>query len=487
MKYSMKRQFVFIFILLITSTILLCLLANSTLLEKYYINNKKNVLIKSYASINAASNAGDITSELYDIELQKIRDKYNINVLVLDSDSKMVKTTMIDQEFAIKHLLNNIFYGVNKEDILVDCKNYMIQIVTDGRTQTEYIEMGGMLDNGYFFILRSALESIQESVSISNRFMAYVGCIAIVVSILLVIGLANRITKPIMELAGISERMKHLDFNAKYTGNDRTEIAILGHNINEMSEALESTISELKTANNQLLKDIEKKDQIDEMRREFLSNVSHELKTPIALIQGYAEGLREGINDDAESREFYCDVIIDEAAKMNIMVRKLLTLNQLESGSEVVSMERFDITALIRNYISSSDILLKERDISVRMEDYEAIYVWGDEFKVEEVFMNYFTNAIHYAQGENIIDVKLRSTDQQVRISVFNTGAPIPQDSIGHIWEKFYKVDKARTREYGGSGIGLSIVKAIVESMNQKYGVVNYENGVEFWFTLDIA
>ena len=223
------------------------------------------------------------------------------------------------------------------------------------------------------------------------------------------------------------------------------------------------------------------------MRREFLSNVSHELKTPIALIQGYAEGLREGINDDAESREFYCDVIIDEAAKMNIMVRKLLTLNQLESGSEVVSMERFDITALIRNYISSSDILLKERDISVRMEDYEAIYVWGDEFKVEEVFMNYFTNAIHYAQGENIIDVKLRSTDQQVRISVFNTGAPIPQDSIGHIWEKFYKVDKARTREYGGSGIGLSIVKAIVESMNQKYGVVNYENGVEFWFTLDIA
>lgn len=487
MKYSMKRQFVFIFILLITSTILLCLLANSTLLEKYYINNKKNVLIKSYASINAASSAGDITSELYDIELQKIRDKYNINVLVLDSDSKMVKTTMIDQEFAIKHLLNNIFYGVNKEDVLVDNEGYMIQIVTDGRTQTEYIEMWGMLDNGYFFILRSALESIQESVSISNRFMAYVGFIAIIVSILLVIGLANRITKPIMELAGISERMKHLDFNAKYTGNDRTEIAILGHNINEMSEALESTISELKTANNQLLKDIEKKDQIDEMRREFLSNVSHELKTPIALIQGYAEGLREGINDDEESREFYCDVIIDEAAKMNIMVRKLLTLNQLESGSEVVSMERFDITALIRNYISSSDILLKERDISVRMEDYEAIYVWGDEFKVEEVFMNYFTNAIHYAQGENIIDVKLRSVDRQVRISVFNTGAPIPQDSIEHIWEKFYKVDKARTREYGGSGIGLSIVKAIMESMNQKFGVVNYENGVEFWFMLDVA
>lgn len=487
MRYSMKRQFVFIFTLVITGTILLCLLANNTLLEKYYINNKKNALIKAYASINEASSAGDITSELYDIELQKIRDKYNINVLVLDSDSRMVKTTMVDQEFAINHLLNNIFYGVSKEEILLEDNGYMIQIVTDVRMQTEYIEMWGMLDNGYFFILRSALESIQESVAISNRFMAYVGCIAIVVSILMVIGLSNRITKPIMELAGISERMKHLDFNVKYTGNDRTEIAVLGNNINEMSEALETTISELKTANNELLKDIEQKEQIDERRKEFLSNVSHELKTPIALIQGYAEGLREGINDDVESREFYCDVIIDEAAKMNAMVRQLLTLNQLESGSEIVNMERFDLTALIRNYIASSDILLRERTISVRMEDYEAVYVWGDEFKVEEVFMNYFTNAIHYAQGEKIIDVKLHRMGGQIKVSVFNTGIPIPAESIEHIWEKFYKVDKARTREYGGSGIGLSIVKAIMESMNQKYGVTNYENGVEFWFTLDIA
>ncbi|MEZ3506635.1 MAG: HAMP domain-containing histidine kinase [Lachnospiraceae bacterium] len=487
MKYSMKRQFVFIFVMLITGTILLCLLANSTLLEKYYINNKKNALIKAYRSINEASNAGDITSEFYDIELQKIRDKYNINVLVLDSDSRMIKATMVDQEFAIKHLLNNIFYGVNKEDVLLEADGYMIQIVMDVRMQTEYIEMWGMLDNGYFFILRSALEGIQESVAISNRFMAYVGCIAILVSILMVIGLSNRITRPIMELAGISERMKHLDFNAKYEGNDRTEISILGNNINEMSEALQTTISELKTANNELLKDIERKDQVDVMRKEFLSNVSHELKTPIALIQGYAEGLREGINDDEESREFYCDVIIDEAAKMNTMVKKLLTLNQLEFGNEVVNMERFNLVALIRNYIASSDILLKERNISVRMEDYGEIYVWGDEFKVEEVFMNYFTNAIHYAQEEKIIDVKLSQVGQQMKISVFNTGSPIPEESIEHIWEKFYKVDKARTREYGGSGIGLSIVKAIMESMNQQYGVINYENGVEFWFTLDLA
>ena len=176
---------------------------------------------------------------------------------------------------------------------------------------------------------------------------------------------------------------------------------------------------------------------------------------------------------------------MDESAKMNTMVKKLLTLNQLEFGNEVVNMERFDITALIKNYIASSDILLKQKGITVRMEDYEPVYVWGDEFRVEEVFMNYFTNAINYALREKVIDVKILCKDKKVRVSVFNTGNPIPEESLEHLWEKFYKVDKARTREYGGSGIGLSIVKAIMESMNQQYGVENYDKGVEFWFTLD--
>ena len=487
MKYSMKRQFAFLFITLITGTILLCLILNSTLLGTYYLNKKENALVSAYYSINAASNAGDITSEEYDIELRKICEKYNIQVLVADGKSEALKYSMNDPQIVLKRLLDNIFRGVDESGLLLSTDTYKMQLVQDDRTQTEYIEMWGLLDNGYLFMLRSALEGIRESVSLSNQFLTYAGGAAILVSIFLVIWLSNRVTKPILELADISERMKHLDFEAKYTGKDKTEIAILGNNINELSEALEETISELKTANNELLKDIERKDKVDERRREFLSNVSHELKTPIALIQGYAEGLKEEINDDAESREFYCDVIMDEAAKMNSMVKNLLTLNQLEAGNDVVNMERFDVTALIKNYIASSEILLRQKEISIRMEDYGPIYVWGDEFRVEEVFMNYFTNAINYAQKEKVIDVKVTRTKERVRISVFNTGEPIPQESVPHLWEKFYKVDKARTREYGGSGVGLSIVKAIMESMNQEYGVINYDNGVQFWFELDMA
>ena len=485
MKYSIKKQLAIIFTTLITGTILVCLILNTTLLENYYVNKKTKALERAYNSINAASKDGDIKTEQYDIELQKICGKYNINVVVADSDTKTIKASMNEPQLFINQLLNNIINGVDEDDVIRKTDNYEMQIVTDFRTQTEYIEMWGLLDNGYIFMIRSPLEGIQESVSISNHFLAYVGLGAILISTILVLWFSKRITKPILKLAEISERVKNLDFDAKYEGNEKTEIAVLGNNINEMSEALEETISELRTANNELKKDIEKKNQIDEMRKEFLSNVSHELKTPIALIQGYAEGLKEGINDDAESREFYCDVIMDESAKMNTMVKKLLTLNQLEFGNEVVNMERFDITALIKNYIASSDILLKQKGITVRMEDYGPVYVWGDEFRVEEVFMNYFTNAINYALLEKVIDVKILCKDKKVRVSVFNTGNPIPEESLGHLWEKFYKVDKARTREYGGSGIGLSIVKAIMESMNQQYGVENYDNGVEFWFTLD--
>ena len=213
--------------------------------------------------------------------------------------------------------------------------------------------------------------------------------------------------------------------------------------------------------------------------------MSHELKAPIAVIQGYAEGLKEGISEDEESKDFYCEVIMDEAAKMNNMVKKLLTLNQLEFGNDTVTLERFDITALVMTYLQSVELLCTQKGIRVQMREYPPIHVWADEFMVEEVFGNYFSNAMNHAALDKVIAVKLVLKEGKVRVSVFNSGHPIPEDSISHIWEKFDKVDKARTREYGGSGVGLSIVKAIMNAIHQEYGVKNYENGVEFWFELD--
>ena len=277
-----------------------------------------------------------------------------------------------------------------------------------------------------------------------------------------------------MELATLSQKMADLDFDAKYTSGGSNEIGVLGENFNRMSERLEQTISNLKEANYKLQKDIEQKEKRENMRSEFLGNVSHELKTPIALIQGYAEGLKEGVNDDPESREFYCEVIMDEAGKMNRMVKNLLALNQLEFGEDDVQFERFDITSLISGVLQSLDILIEQKEAQVIFRHKNPVYVWADEFKVEQVVRNYVNNALNHVDGE------------MAKITVFNTGTPIPEEDLPHVWEKFYKVDKARTREYGGNGIGLSIVKAIMDSFGKGYGAINHTNGVEFWFELDM-
>jgi signal transduction histidine kinase len=284
-----------------------------------------------------------------------------------------------------------------------------------------------------------------------------------------------------MELADISKRMTALDFDVKFESRGENEIDVLGEHVNLLSETLEKTISELKTANNELRRDIEHKEKIDEMRKEFLSNVSHELKTPLALIQGYAEGLKDGISDDPESNEYYLEVIMDEAKKMNTMVRKLLTLNEVEFGQDTVSMERFNVSEVIQGIAQSYVLFVEQKGGKLRLNIQNPLYVWSDELKIEEVISNYLSNACNHLDGDRVIEIKAEQKEDKVRISVFNTGKQIPEEDIGRIWEKFYKVDKAHTREYGGSGIGLSIVKAIMESLNGSYGVKNYINGVEFW------
>lgn len=485
MKYSIKQQIAGIFIAVMVGTIILVWFANSTFLEKYYISNKLHAIHTAYESLDNAVSGGSISSDEFDLELRRVCDMYNISVVVIDAQSNTIKSTSRDTDLLIRRLYDNVFQRDNKLEKIEDTDRYSLAVTTDQGMGTDYLEMWGVLDNGNLFLIRSPLESIRDSAKIANKFLAYIGIVVTLVSALLIWFVTTRITKPIMELKDISARMTNLDFEMHYKSRGKNEIDLLGEHMNQLSDTLEKTISELKTANNELQRDIEKKEEIDEIRKEFLANVSHELKTPIALIQGYAEGLKEGIHDDDESKDFYCDVIIDESGKMNNMVKKLLTLNQLEFGNDVITMERFDVVAMIHNFLQSAEILIQQNEVNVRMEQTEPIYVWADEFKTEEVIRNYFSNAMNHVKGDKIIDVKYTMLENKVRIGIFNTGDPIPEDSLPHLWEKFYKVDKARTREYGGSGVGLSIVKAIMDSMNQQYGVINYTNGVEFWIELE--
>ena len=487
MKHSIRRQITAIFIALLAFILGGVLLINSGFLVTYYLSHKTEELVRTYNDIDRTMQTGSVTSVLNTILVRTERG--NIDLVVLDSSGKAQISTMSQDDLRYNQMIGEILVrDIDSEDVLRRDNSF---IVYGSKTQgisgsdVEYLKMRGTFSDGSWFIMQSPLASIRESASLANRFLIYLGGVGIILGGVLIWLFSRRITQPVMQLAGLSQEMANLNFDARYTGSGRDEIGVLGSNFNKMSEQLEKTISELKRANNQLQMDIEQKEKIEEMRNEFLGNVSHELKTPIALIQGYAEGLKEGINDDPESREFYCDVIMDEADKMNHMVKNLLTLNQLEFGADEVQFERFDIVGLVRGVIASCEILIQQAGATVDFVADEKLDVWADEFKTEQVIRNYLTNAIHHAADEKRIEVRIRKEGKKAHISVYNSGRPIPEEDVPKLWDKFYKVDKAHTREYGGNGIGLSIVKAIMESFHQKYGVRNFDNGVEFWFELD--
>ena len=427
--------------------------------------------------------------------IRELRDRSNISLLLYDSESDQTLVSSARDVEVMRDRVRRYIVGHAgaKRDVLREYDNYMIQKTFDPLSKTFYLESWGFFsDNATIFIMTMSMESIHESAAISNRFLMFVGIVVILAGSILIYFITRHITMPIKRLSELSEKMSNLDFDARYETSRRSteEIDTLGNSMNVLSERLKTTIGELKEANAQLKKDIDEKVQIDEMRKEFIANVSHELKTPIALIQGYAEGLVEGMAEDKENRDYYCGVIMDEAGKMNRMVRQLLTLTALEFGGERLSVERFDLTELIASVISSSGVLLKQNELTVDFDGKEPVYVMGDEFKIEEVITNYLTNAIHHVGGgEKKIQIRIdhRRDGKEVCVEVFNTGNPIPDEALPNLWTKFYKVDKARPREYGGSGIGLSIVKAIMEMHHKACGVKNHENGVEFWFTLDTA
>jgi len=477
------------------------MLVNGFFLERYYIVKLQRTLEHAYQLIDEHVSEEGLDAAYFTGEFSQITTSSNMSLVVVNQDYEVLLSTRDGNSEIMSARIWGYNTGADVDDakVLREKEHYTIQQKEDTRMNMSFLEMWGELSSGYYFMMRIPMETIAANVRISNEFILYFSIAAVIVSIALIAWVSRRIASPIRELTTLSERMARLDFDAKYTSGGENEIGQLGEHFNQMSETLEQTISQLKSANNELQRDIERKTQIDDMRKEFLANVSHELKTPLALIQGYAEGLKECINDDEQSREFYCDVIMDEASKMNSMVRKLLTLNELEFGGEQPAMERFDITQLIDGKLSSIRILADQKQAALSYEGEKPVFVWGDELRIEEVLTNYLSNALNHVESADDasgggtaepggrITVSTVRKNGRVRISVFNTGNPIPEEDLDKIWVKFYKVDKARTREYGGSGVGLSIVKAIMDSLNGSYGAYNTEEGVVFWFELEEA
>lgn len=502
-KLKSVRIRLFLCLCIVVAIIVLFLIViNNVVLESFYLYSKTKNVKLAYEKINNYYNIIEqnpnaninIEDELNKISIKNDFDiliMNNKNILVFSSDKNLTSAVNKINEMILNNQNQNLINNrILANHIIYQDNNIAIRRIIDEKNSMNYIFLTGMLDTGDILYIRIQVASIEESVQISNRLLIFIGGISILIAGILASFISKKFTEPILELNDIAQNMSKLDFSKKYkTKNTDDEINNLGKSINTMSDKLESTIKQLRETNVELEKDIEEKSKIDEMRKQFISDVSHELKTPIALIQGYAEGLVENVNSDEESRKFYAEVILDEAGKMDSLVKQLLELMKLEYGKREFNNTNFDIIELINEVVRKCDVMLKENDIIVEFNNDKEVFVTADDFYIEQVVTNYFTNAIKHAKevnGEKKIIVNIEEKENnKVRISIFNTGENIPEIELDRIWKRFYKVDSSRKREDGGTGIGLALVKAIMNNYENDFGVKNKENGVEFYFEID--
>ena len=493
---SFRTKILLVFMVVVLAIIGIFYVMNRMFWNRYYMRSNEKIILETYTELKDMVARGDPYNDDLMQAAMSAKTAQNISFALQgdrDWEFRVVTRKTISEyemEFLLKRLQDNLLNATSEGiKILEQQENYTLQHVTV-EEGAQYLECYGYMTDGLGqdkkFILSMPLDPFMDASSASNIYFIYISLAVLLLGSVLIYLITIRMTRPILKLSDLSKRMSRLDFSARYTGTSSDEIGELGNNMNELSSQLERTILQLRMANDNLQKDLAEKEQVDEMRKDFISNVSHELKTPIALIQGYAEGLKE-MRDDPDSMDYYIDVITDEADKMNRMVKKLMTLNQLEFGEDGLTPEVFNIMDMIRGIAENSRKLQEEHGAVLTVEGPEELYVLADEFKIEEVLNNYYSNALNHLDGAHEIRIWANDLGPTVRISVFNTGENIPEEELDKIWIKFYKVDKARTREYGGSGIGLSIVKAIMDAHQKECGVYNTREGVTFWFELQKA
>ena len=477
--------------LVILLIIIFLILVNNFVLGRFYLYSKRQTLKSVYRTVNDYYN--NDKSDNFEEKLEQIAIQNNFDILIRNNENVNIYTSNKDfySTFGQMNEMTSRF-NIGVGDLIEQSDNFVIKKIKDSKNGITYILLSSTLDNGYLLYIRIPISSIQESVKISNNFLYLMAGFAILIAAVIVSYVSRKFTDPILELNDIAKKMSNLDFSHKYRIKDvDDEINNLGRSINVMSDKLERTINQLRNSNIELEKDIEEKSKIDEMRKSFISDVSHELKTPIALIQGYSEGLLENVNTDEESRKFYAEVILDETNKMDKLVKQLLELMKLEYGKRQFNDKKFNIVEVEKEVVRKSKVMLEEKKVKIEFNLSEEINVFADDFYIEQVISNCITNAIKHVKeidGKKVISIvnEVNIEKNKVRVKIFNTGENIAEEHINRIWNRFYKVDESRNRTDGGTGIGLSFVKAIMNNYGNRYGVTNKEDGVEFYFDLDL-
>ncbi|WP_026478098.1 sensor histidine kinase [Alkaliphilus transvaalensis] len=331
------------------------------------------------------------------------------------------------------------------------------------------------IDNhNYYIILQTPIQPIEEAISIAQQFNLYILMGGLILAMILSLVFSKTITSPLIKLNKVVREMGDLNFDSQWDDPRQDEIGQLGETFNFLS-------NELKITFNELQEELNKEKNLDKMRKQFVARVSHELQTPIALIQGYTEALQDGVATNEEEKEEYYHIIEEEIDRMSTMVKDLLDLSQLESGNFKVDVELFEIAILIDRLLFKFDVLVKEKSIHLQIKgDLGETTVLGDEYRIEQVLSNLIQNAISHTGNEGKIEISLKDLGERIWIGVFNEGPAIKEDDLSYIWESFYKEKDKKI----GTGLGLAIVRSVLELHGSQYGVENVEGGVLFFFDI---
>lgn len=449
-------QIGFLIILFVT----LLFMANSILLEPYYVNKQKQLMIDAYNIVNALDGI-----ENYSITIDELSYLSNMEYRVINKKGELIYQSSIK---GMKKPPDKRPPDVVRTDIGED--NIIFKWVRGPFYEQLTLVLEGELSNGNHLNIIVPLQIMEDNINIMNQFIIIIGGIVFFISMFAAYILSNSFTKPIRSINAVTKKMQQLEFDYTCDIYSKDELGELAKNINSMSKSLSENIAALYIK--------------DERRRTLLNNVSHELKTPLTLMQGYSIALKNNILKDTEKVDYYCDVIIDETKKMSCLVENLLNINQMKLGDEVLNKVNFDIIQMVEDLIERYEEGINDKKINVSFDYKDVEMAYGDSFLIERVITNYLTNAIQYVDKRKKIYIEVKAVEGVIRVDFSNTSEGIQKEEIDKIWDSFYKIDKSRTREVGGHGLGLSIVKAIQEAHGNGYGVINKEGKVCFWFEI---
>ncbi len=482
LKFGLKNKLFLAILFVLVFNIILSVILGTTMFDKLYTMDKINSLKNGVDNIKShylSGNLNETVDEIINYESQNM----TICIFALDTKTGIGKIEYYSRQkyFSLNPFDNEILkmienlYREKAFDELGKNKYYIKNIDT-GR-QNNNITVLSNIDSSNYILMQTPIKFINDISRSAIKYSMYISIFSLLIVAVIIYFVADSTTKPIRQLQVVADKIANLNFSERCDILTKDEIGLLAASINNMADKLQQYVVKLK-------EDLIRQEKTDKMTKQFIANVSHDFKTPLTLIMSYSEALIDMDDIDEPTKEEYLNIIINEGKKMSEFVQELLKLSQLEGGIIKLEKTNFGINEIIDNTMNKNSIIAKEKNIAVEKHTSDNSIVFADYFKIEQVFQNLYENAIKYCEPGGVVRVSTTVENQNCRVCVFNTGKQISDDDIENIFISFYRADKSR-KNMGSYGLGLAIVRAIMEMHKENFGVRNAENGVEFWFELE--